>query len=309
MDSRGDGLAQFVDDVEGVFVVATEEGVAYLLDLDERPIATLPERTTSGPEPESVRVLTLVTCTVGEPMVARVDRGVPGVWFTRRVKAPVTRIEIEPADLRTGPPRRARPVSTGRGDDAETTHRVADGAGSARFVPVKAAAYWELLEPVVVSAARVTEREARGMYPVATAFVLWAWQTKALELDVKTMFRRSLVEEFVHRGMGSYTRGSRATCRSLLLAIVDAVAPPSEASFPIPRSAPTPPYPPAEVATLRSWASAQGTAARRRDACLVLPRARGCAPWTYARSWRWAWTRCAATALSLSRRTPATGCS
>lgn len=158
-------------------------------------------------------------------------------------------------------------------DDA-TAPPASGGAGTARFVPVKAAAYWDVLEPVVVSAvstaARVTGRDARGLYPAATAFVLWAWQTKALELEVKTMFRRRLVEEFVHRGMGSYTRSSRATYRSVLLAVVDAVTPPGEASFPIPRSAPTPPYPPAEIAALRSWASAQGSDGRRRDAWVLL---------------------------------------
>lgn len=143
-----------------------------------------------------------------------------------------------------------------------------------RFMPIKAAPYWDVLEPVVVSAvsttSRVTGREPRGMYPVATAFALWAWQTKGLAPEVSRMFRRRLVEEFVHRGMDSYTRRSRATYRSMLLAIVDAVTPPGEEPFPIPRSDPTPPYTQPEVAALWSWANGQGTARRRQDARVLL---------------------------------------
>lgn len=141
-------------------------------------------------------------------------------------------------------------------------------------MPIKAAPYWDLLEPVVVAAvsktARLTGRETRTLYPVATAFVLWAWQTKGVDLDVARMFRRRVVEEFVHRGMASHTRGSRATYRSMLIAMVDAVTPPSEQPFPISRSEPTPPYAPSEVAALRSWAGSQGGSTRRQDASVLL---------------------------------------
>lgn len=149
-----------------------------------------------------------------------------------------------------------------------------ESAESDGFAPIKAARYWEALEPVVAAAvtttARRTGREPRALYPVATAFVLWAWQTKGLELDAARMFRRRVVEEFVHRGMDSFTRGSRATYRSVLLAIMDAVTPPSEQPFPIPRSDPTPPYSASEIAALRSWARAQGSAVRRTDASVLL---------------------------------------
>lgn len=147
-------------------------------------------------------------------------------------------------------------------------------AGIGPFVPKKAVRYWMTLEPVVTAAvvktARRTGREARRLYPVATAFVLWAWQTRGMDLDVTRMFRRQVVEEYVHRGMAAFTRGSRATYRSTLLTMVDAVTPPSEVRFPIPRSDPTPPYAAAEIAALRSWAGAQGSAVRRRDAAALL---------------------------------------
>lgn len=149
-----------------------------------------------------------------------------------------------------------------------------DEADDEPFAPKKAARYWATLEPVVTAAVKKsasrTGREARSLYPVATAFVLWAWQTKGMDLDVARMFRRRVVEEYVHRGMESFTRGSRATYRSVLLTIVDAVTPPSDVPFPIPRSDPTPPYTAAEIAALRSWASAQGSTVRRRDAAVLL---------------------------------------
>ncbi|WP_443469870.1 hypothetical protein [Microbacterium sp. A196] len=145
---------------------------------------------------------------------------------------------------------------------------------AAGFMPIKAAPYWDALEPVVVAAvsktARLAGREPQTLYPVATAFVMWAWQTKGIDLNVDRMFRRRTIEEFVHRGMSSYTRGSRATYRSMLIAIVDAVTPPSEQPFPIPRSDPTPPYTPSEVAALRSWANSQGSSTRRQDASVLL---------------------------------------
>lgn len=148
------------------------------------------------------------------------------------------------------------------------------GVDAARFIPIKAAPYWDELEPVVVAAvsktARLTGREPQALYPVATAFVLWAWQTRGVELDVGRMFRRRVVEEFVHRGMSSYTRGSRATYRSMLISIVNAVTPPSEQPFPIPRSDPTHPYTPPEIAALRSWAGSQGNSTRRQDAAVLL---------------------------------------
>lgn len=158
-----------------------------------------------------------------------------------------------------------------------TVHDRGDAAidvAAGQFVPIKAAPYWDALEPAVVAAVSKTVRstggEARALNPVATALALWAWQTKGLDLDVTRIFRRRIIEEFVHRGMSSYSRGSRATYRSMLIAIVDAVTPPSDQPFPIPRSEPTPPYVPSEVAALRSWATGQGSITRRQDASVLL---------------------------------------
>lgn len=142
------------------------------------------------------------------------------------------------------------------------------------YVPVRARPYWGTLEPVVIScvgvAARKLGRDPRSLLPPAAAFALWAWQTRGVSPEASRMFRRRLVEEFVHLGMSDYTRGSRATYRSALLAIADAVTPEYEKTIPLPRSEPTPPYTASEVAALRSWAVRQGRAARRRDALVLL---------------------------------------
>jgi len=145
---------------------------------------------------------------------------------------------------------------------------------TASYRSTGSAAYWDVVEPVVTAAvdraARVTGRPARALFPIATAFVVWAWQTKAVELAVPRMFRKQLVEEFAHRGMTEYSRGSRATYRSALNAMVSALTPPSDASFPIPRSEPTPPYSASEINALLSWANAQPSASRREDARVLL---------------------------------------
>src|SRR5690606_35505751 len=77
-------------------------------------------------------------------------------------------------------------------------------------------------------------------------------------------------EEFAHRGMSAYTRGSRATYRSALNAMVNALAPPTDVTFPIPRADPTPPYSAADINALLSWANTQTSPARRTDARTLL---------------------------------------
>lgn len=124
------------------------------------------------------------------------------------------------------------------------------------YVPLRARLYWGTLEPVVTScvaiAARKLGRDPHSLLPPAAAFALWAWQTRGVPPEANRMFRRRLVEEFVHLGMADYTRGSRATYRSALVAIADAVTPAYEKTTPLPRSQPTPPYTTSDVAALRS---------------------------------------------------------
>jgi len=92
MDTSAGELGQLVDEMDGVFTVVTDAGDEFCIDLDARRVTTLPAGDdTRGPEADA-RLLTLVTCRVGAPMVMLIDRGVPGVWFTRRLTSPVARI-------------------------------------------------------------------------------------------------------------------------------------------------------------------------------------------------------------------------
>ena len=161
----------------------------------------------------------------------------------------------------------------GSNGDARADQTDSSQSGSV-YLPVNARAYWDVLEsavtPAVVAAARALGREEHTLYPPAVALALWAWQTRGIAPETRKIFRRRMVEEFVHLGMRAYTRGSRATYRSALLAIADAVTPEHEKTLPIPRSEPTEPYTVAEIAALHSWAICQGSASRRRDAGVLL---------------------------------------
>lgn len=162
-----------------------------------------------------------------------------------------------------------------RGNTGDPSGEQSNSTPSASgYTPVNALAYWDVLEPAVtpavVTAARALGREERTLYPPAVMFALWAWQTRGIPAETNKIFRRRLVEEFVHLGMSGYTRSSRATYRSALIAIADAVTPAYEQTLPIPRSEPTEPYTVAEIAALRSWAVCQGGASRRRDALVLL---------------------------------------
>lgn len=83
------------DDMPGTYVVSTEGGTKVRVDLDARTV-----RTSAGTAPaafrrrnkETVELVLLATCRVGEPMVMLIDLGIPGIWFTRRTTEPVTRI-------------------------------------------------------------------------------------------------------------------------------------------------------------------------------------------------------------------------
>ncbi|WP_288873379.1 hypothetical protein [uncultured Microbacterium sp.] len=80
------------DDMDGVFVVTTEDGVAFRLDMDER-LVTRTVAVRAGLramlDSESAVLVAVATCRVGAPMVLLIDRNVPRVLFTRRTSGTV----------------------------------------------------------------------------------------------------------------------------------------------------------------------------------------------------------------------------
>lgn len=85
-----------LDDMDGVFVVATDDGVAYLLDMNRRQVTRTVEvccGVRAVLDPESAALVAVATCRVGVPMVLLIDRDLPGVVFTRRTSATVLTID------------------------------------------------------------------------------------------------------------------------------------------------------------------------------------------------------------------------
>lgn len=85
-----------LDDMDGVFVVSTDDGVAYRLDMDQRQVTRTVEvspgvRTALDAVPATL--MAVATCRVGAPMVLLIDRDAPGVSFTRRTSATVLVID------------------------------------------------------------------------------------------------------------------------------------------------------------------------------------------------------------------------
>jgi integrase len=145
-----------------------------------------------------------------------------------------------------------------------------------QYRPIYALAYWETIGPfieaAVADAAAVTGRAPRTLFPATVALVLWGWQTRGTPLERRRIFRRRVVEEFIHRGMGNNLNGSKATHRATLSLMVEALNPADSVREhrPIPRSAPTRPYAPSDIAALHSWAQSQGTPRRQLDAMALL---------------------------------------
>lgn len=96
MQIDNDPQDRVLDEMDGIFVVTTDDGVAYRLDLDERLVTRTVEVGTGVRavlDPESAALVAVATCRVGAPMVLLIDRDVPGVVFTRRTSATVLVID------------------------------------------------------------------------------------------------------------------------------------------------------------------------------------------------------------------------
>ncbi|WP_460800106.1 hypothetical protein [Microbacterium sp. GXF0217] len=88
--------SRVLDEMDGIFVVTTEDGVAYRLDMSKRQVTRTVEvgaGVRAVLDPESAALVAVATCRVGAPMVLLIDRDVPGVLFTRRTSATVLVID------------------------------------------------------------------------------------------------------------------------------------------------------------------------------------------------------------------------
>jgi integrase len=151
-----------------------------------------------------------------------------------------------------------------------------DSSSSSTYTPFLALPWWDRIGPFLTALVEDVSAELgvepRSLYPSLTPFVLWCWQTKALDLDRQKMFRRSRIESFVINGMPGMSPGTKNTVRGKLLRVSEAVVTevPTAALRGIGRSSPTPPYDAKQRAELYSWARTRGTATARRDASVLL---------------------------------------
>ncbi|WP_157509701.1 hypothetical protein [Leifsonia sp. Root4] len=89
------------DDATGRYVVTTVSGSRYRFDLDVREVRRDPGSPLAGApalrrDGESVDLLEIVSCTLGEPLVVLINLAVPGVWLTTRESTAVASIERVP---------------------------------------------------------------------------------------------------------------------------------------------------------------------------------------------------------------------
>jgi hypothetical protein len=144
------------------------------------------------------------------------------------------------------------------------------------YLPILALPYWhiigEFVETSVTTCLPHTDRDARNLYAAAVPMVLWCWQSRGTPLEAQRVFRKVMIDQFIHLGMPGSARGSQSTLRSTLWRMTEILNPDAAPGphRPIGRSAPTQPYSPGDIAELVSWAATQGTAVRRRDARTML---------------------------------------
>ena len=100
MHTESDSQDRVLDEMQGVFVVSTADGVTHRLDLDQRQVVRMAEFDPGilvAVDTPPATLVAVATCRVGAPMVLLIDRGAPGVWFTRRTCATVSAITRMPS--------------------------------------------------------------------------------------------------------------------------------------------------------------------------------------------------------------------
>ncbi|MBM7803321.1 integrase [Curtobacterium luteum] len=136
-------------------------------------------------------------------------------------------------------------------------------------------AYWEAIRDFVRSI--VTQCEGHvpysvlDLYRATTEFSLWGWQSAGLPLDIPGLFDRSIIAYYAQVGCGQLTAAARGNRRSLLLRMAEHLSKaPSTRLPPLPASDPSVPYDRREVVSVMSWARAQSTADRRKNAHVLV---------------------------------------
>ncbi len=125
----------------------------------------------------------------------------------------------------------------------------------------------------VTDAVKSTRYSEAGLNAAASRLTGWAWQTAGLPLERDVIFNRDVIARFIAVGCAHLKDATRGNLRSQLLRMSEALLDPALVQrrlSPLPPSDPSRPYSAVELVSLRSWASAQSTPARRANAEVLL---------------------------------------
>jgi len=144
-----------------------------------------------------------------------------------------------------------------------------------QYQPKIEPAHWEAIRDFVREVATQTEGHVPysvgTVYNTMTEFALWGWQVAALPLETRAILDRSVIAYYIQVGCGQLTAAARGNRRSILLRIAEFFATiPAKRLPPLPASNPSAPYTAREQVSILSWARAQSTADRKRNAHVLL---------------------------------------
>lgn len=130
----------------------------------------------------------------------------------------------------------------------------------------------EFVTSAVNDCAGRTPYGARDLKVAAVRLAVWSWQTAGLPLERDIVFNRDVIARFIAIGCPNYKPAVRGNYRSQLLRMSEALLTSrvQRRLSPLPPSDPTAPYSEREIRSLRSWAAAQSTFARRANAEVLL---------------------------------------
>lgn len=115
--------------------------------------------------------------------------------------------------------------------------------------------------------------QTKDMIGAVATFTWWVTEVACYPLETSVVFHRETIADYIDTGCDSLTPGTRATRRSMLLRVAEAVLDPDERVerlAPVHKDNPLQPYSEFEQRRLLSWAEGQTTPTRRLDCHLIL---------------------------------------
>jgi integrase len=134
------------------------------------------------------------------------------------------------------------------------------------WTPIK-----EFIGAAVAACAGKTAYADHDLYQASTGLVSWARVATDLQLTDE-LFGPSVIEDFVRRGLPTYSPASRGNRRSILLRMSEAILGEQASRVrlePLPSSMPSEPYSDSELTGLRDWALRSSPSRRPRALALL----------------------------------------